>query len=88
MKKQCLVLLTGLLGLVAMTASAGETKVVNSIQGRNGIHVAVIQVPEKVTVALSKQGQGVGTESKSETRTAWHNPSRTLVGVTSSTDRE
>lgn len=87
-----IVALFGLLGATNLTLNAAELKVVNSIQGRAGIHTTVRVETEKPTIALSKQGKGVGTAKverndtdRNEERLAkpqWHNPSRAIPNVT------
>ena len=84
--------LLGLLGATSLSLNAAELKVVNSIQGRAGIHTMVRVETEKPTIALSRQDKGVGnarTErndaERNEERSPkayWHNPSRPTINVT------
>jgi len=90
MQIKTIVIVVGLLGMASLTTTAAEMKVVNSIQGRAGIHTAVRAEPERPTIALSKQGKGVGTESERVSqepereahKAVWHNPSRQPINVT------
>ena len=73
-----------LLGLAAFTVNAAETKVVYSTQGRSGMRPVFLQEVQRPTIALSKQGQGVGTKSEQNRapKAQWYNPSRTYSSVT------
>lgn len=73
-----------LLGLAAFTVNAAEIKVVNSTQGRSGMRPVFLQKVQRPTVALSKQGQGVGTKSDQNRtpKAQWYNPSRSYGSVT------
>jgi len=73
------------LGTASLTLNAGELVAKNSIQGRSGIHTVVHVQSEKPTIALSKQGEGVGrtaAEEREVKQPQWHNPSRMPVNVT------
>jgi len=76
--------IAALLGTASLTINAGELVAKNTIHGRAGMQTVVRVETEKPTIALSKQGQGVG---KAETeqrpvKAQWFNPSRQLLNVT------
>jgi hypothetical protein len=78
-----------LLGLAAFTVNAAELKAVNSVNGRAGMQTVLRPEVVRPTVALSKQGQGVGNKSEASRapKVQWHNPSRQLVGTPTPVDR-
>jgi hypothetical protein len=72
-----------LLGLAAFTVNAAELRAVNSVNGRAGMQTVLRPEVVRPTVALSKQGQGVGKSEKNRAPKAqWHNPSRSYSSVT------
>jgi len=74
-------ILLALLGTASLAVNAAELTAKNSIQGRSGIKMVVRSEPQKPTIALSKQGQGLGKSGDQERAATvqWHNPSRQLL---------
>ena len=78
-----------LLGLAAFTVNAAELKAVNSVQGRAGMQTMVRTEVARPTIALSKQGQGVGSSAEAKRPAAqWYNSSRPLMGTPAPTGRD
>jgi hypothetical protein len=78
-----------LLGLAAFTVHAAELRTVNYVNGRAGMQTVVRPEVMRPTIALSKQGRGVGNQSDASRapKVQWHNPSRQLVGTPAPADR-
>jgi hypothetical protein len=79
-----------LLGLAAFTVHAADLMAVNSVNGRAGMQTVLRPEVVRPTIALSKQGQGVGNKSDASRapQVQWHNPSRQLVGTPAPVSRD
>ena len=82
--KISLVAAIAVIGFASFTASANEWKAQHSNRGRSGMVTTFVAGPARITVALSRQGQGVSSVSNRETtksKPQWHNPSRPGISV-------
>jgi len=71
--------------LATCVASASEMKTERMVQGRSGIATVRIAEPSTPTIALSKQGQGIGTpkaEEPQQRAARYHNGGRQSVNPT------
>jgi hypothetical protein len=79
MKSIQLLLVAAAIGGVGLTASAADSQTTISVRGRSGFETVTKAQPAKTTIALSKQGQGVGQETRQKAkpvRYEWRNASR------------
>jgi len=76
--------IAAVLGTASFTIHAGELVAKNTNNGRAGMQTVLRVETEKPTIALSKQGQGVGKSEAEQqpVKAQWHNPSRQLIHVT------
>jgi len=76
-----LLVVLGGIGLMATTAVSGEMKPQLAVHGRSGIEVTQRPVESTPTIAITRQGQGVGTNqerSQKENASKYHNFSRSM----------